>query len=150
MLKKLFKLVALIMLFIGICYGIIITVKKNIPEISRKEIDAKIFSIIQTKTADITSFYTYGKSLNLKGKISNISKDNFESVKLVITNGNDYEKEYNLGYSFEGANLVFCSNEEINNGIVIDELTDSEYYILLRLKLNNSIEPRYYTFNNNG
>ena len=71
--------------------------------------------------------------------VLNINKDNFESVKLVITNGNDYEKEYNLGYSFEESYLQFTSNEEINNGVVIDELTDSEYYILLRLKLNNSI-----------
>lgn len=148
MLKKLFRLAVLLMLFIGIGYGIIFTVKRNIPEISQKEIDTKIFSMIQTKTADATSFYTYGKSFNLKGEISNINKDNFESVKLVITNGNDYEKEYNLGYSFEESYLQFTSNEEINNGVVIDELTDSEYYILLRLKLNNSIEPRYYSFNN--
>ena len=148
MLKKLFRLAVLLMLFIGIGYGIIFTVKRNIPEISQKEIDTKIFAMIQTKTADATSFYTYGKSFNLKGKISNINKDNFESVKLVITNGNDYEKEYNLGYSFEESYLKFTSNEEINNGVVIDELTDSEYYILLRLKLNNSIEPKYYSFNN--
>jgi len=150
MLKKFFKLAILLMMFIGIGYGILITIKHHVPEISQKEIDNKILSMIQTKTAEVTSFYTYGKAFNLKGKITNINKDNLESVKLVIINGNDYQKEYNLGHSFEESNLIFYSNERINDGIVIDELMDSEYYILLRLKLNNSIEPRYYSFTNSS
>lgn len=148
MIKKILKLVGLVMIIIGIVYGVGITIKRQVPNASQKEIEEKIFSMIQTKTASITSFYTYGRALNIKGQISGVTKDNFENVKLVITNGNEYEKEYNLNYAIENSILSFSSDNEINSGIVIDELEDEEYYILLRLKLNNSIEPKYYAFSN--
>lgn len=148
MLKDLFKIVVLALLIIGIILGIGITIKKRVPDNVKKEVISKVLEMIQTKTAEVTEFYTYGKSFNLNGKISNISKDNFESAKLVITDGLEYEKTYPLSYEFSENNLIFTSNE-INSGIIIDELEDVEYYILLRLKLNNSIDPRYYSFTNN-
>lgn len=150
MIKKLLKLVCLTLIVIGIWYGITITIKKQVPDISKKEVEQEIINRIQTKTANITSFYTYGRAFNLKGEISGISKDNFESVKLVITDGFEYEKEYELDYELEDSVLKFISSNEINSGLIIDTLTGEEYYILLRLKLNNSIEPRYYSFSNNS
>ena len=148
MIKKLLKIVVLAMIAIGIIYGIGITIKKQVPNASQKEIESKIFNMIQTKTANITSFYTYGRALNLKGEISGVNEDNFESVKLLITDGIEYEKEYKLNYELEKNNLKFISSEEINSGLIIDELEGEEYFILLRLKLNNSIEPKYYSFSN--
>ena len=44
--------------------------------------------------------------------------------------------------------LYFYSDKEINNTIIIDELKNEEYYIFLRVKLNNSVDPRYYSFKN--
>ena len=93
--------------------------------------------MIQTKTANITSFYTYGKAFNIKGNISGVSKDNFESVKLLITDGIEYEKEYELKYELKDNVLSFVSSNEINSGLILDKLTGEEYYVLLRLKLNN-------------
>lgn len=150
MMKKIFKLVVLLMAIIGIVFGIWFTIKKRVPEISQKEVEEKIFNMIQTKTAEATSFYTYGRAFNLKGKITNINKDNFESVKLVITDGKQYEKEYILNYEFEDTTLNFVSSNQMNSGIILDELDGSEYYILLRLKLNNSNDPRYYSFSNSS
>ena len=150
MIKKLFKLVCLILIVIGIFYGINLTIKKQNPDISKEETEQKIINMIQTKTANITDFYTYGRAFNLKGEISGISKDNFESVKLLITNGVKYEKEYELNYELKDSVLSFISSNEINSGLLIDNLNDNEYYILLRLKLNNSIEPKYYSFSNNS
>lgn len=150
MLKKLFKLACLILIVIGVIYGIGLTIKRQVPDISRKEIEQEIINMIHTKTANITSFYTYGRAFNLKGEISGISKDNFESVKLVITDGIEYEKEYELEYELKDSVLSFSSSNEINSGLIIDNLTGQEYYILLRLKLNNSIEPRFYSFSNNS
>ena len=46
-----------------------------------------------------------------------------------------------LDYDFNENTLIF-STKEINSEIVIDKLANKEYYILLRLKLNNSIDPR--------
>ncbi len=148
MLNKVFKSVVLILMIIGIFLGISITVKKEIPERERRELEAKILNKIQSKSVGVTKFYTYGRAFNINGKISNIRKDNFEGVKLVITDGLEYEKIYNVNYSFEENDLVFSSDVEMNSGIIIDELEASEYYILLRLKLNNSAEPKYYSFAN--
>ena len=150
MIKKILKLVCLILIIIGVWYGITITIKKQVPDISKKEVEQKIISRIQIKTANITSFYTYGRAFNLKGEISGINKDNFENVKLVITDGFEYEKEYELDYELKDSVLKFISSNEINSGLIIDNLKGEEFYILLRLKLNNSIEPRYYSFSNNS
>lgn len=150
MLNKVFKSVVLILMIVGICLGISITVKKEIPEREKRELEAKILNMIQDNPADVTKFYTYGRAFNINGKISNIKKDNFEGAKLVITDGADYENLYNINYSFEDNNLNFSSDVEINSGIIIDELNTSEYYILLRLKLNNSAEPKYYSFVNSS
>lgn len=150
MMKKLFRLVVLVMAIIGIVFGIWFTIKKRVPNISQKEVEEKIFSMIQTKTAEATSFYTYGRAFNLKGKITNINKDNFESVKLLITDGKQYEKECTLNYEFDETTLSFVSNNEMNAGIILDDLELGEYYILLRLKLNNSNDPRYYSFSNSA
>lgn len=149
MLKKLFKIIILIFAVIGIILGISITVKKHVPQNKKKNIEPKIFNMIQTQTAEIDKFYTFGRAFNLSGKISNIEKDNFESAKLVITDGLDYEESYSLDYKFEDNNLFFSSNK-INSEIVLDKLENSEYYILLRLKLNNSIDARYYSFVNSS
>ena len=150
MLKKLFKMGCLVLIIIGVVYGIKLTIKRQVPDISKKEVEQKVFSMIQTKTATITSFYTYGRAFNLKGEIKGVSKDNFESVKLLITDGIEYEKEYELNYELNDSVLTFVSTNEINSGLIIDELTGEEYYILLRLKLNNSIDPRFYSFSNNS
>lgn len=148
MIRKLLKILVLICVIIGIVLGIKLTIKKVNPEISKKEIEEKVFGAFQTRTAEITEFYTYGKSLNVSGKISNINKDNFESARLVISDGQEYEKQYKLGTKFEEKELYFFSEEDINRKIVLDELENKEYYVYLRIKLNNSNEPRFYSFSN--
>lgn len=147
MLNRLLKLVILFFMIIGICYGISITIKREVPKYNKNEAEVKVLDMIQTKEIETTKVYTYGKSLHIEGKIANINKDNFESAKLYITDGLDYEKTYNLNCTFEEKNLVFVS-DLINSGIIIDNLENKEYYILLRLKLNNSVEPKFYSFTN--
>ena len=150
MLKKLFKLIVLILMLIGIFYGVSITIKKKVPGRKQKEAENNVINMVQTRTAELSDYYTYGKAFNIKGKVKNISKDNFESARLVITDGLDYEKSYNLECGFVENDLAFYSSNEINSGIVLDELDNKEYYICLRLKLNNSVNPKYYSFSNNS
>lgn len=148
MLKNFFKGLVIVLMLIGICYGVSITIKREEPEKNSKTAEINIYNKIQTKTAELTNFYTYGKSFNITGKISNISKDNLESAKVVITDGLDFEQAYALNYDFEDTYLVFSSDKQINSGVILDNLSDGEYFILLRLVLNNSIEPRFYAFSN--
>ena len=150
MFKRLFKLLILVLMIIGIYYGISITINKKMPSKRKKEADNKIIDMVQTRTAELEFFYTYGRAFNIRGKVKNISKDNFENAKLVITDGLDYEKTYNLECGFEENDLAFYSSNEINSGIILDELENKEYYVCLRLKLNNSVNPKYYSFNNNS
>ena len=148
MITKIIKVIILICIGIGVYHGIHLTYEKQEPEIEQKKIDQKIFEVLQTRCAEITEFYTYGRSFNVSGRISNISKDNFESIRLVISDGQEYEKMYKMNTEFKENELFFHSDQEINNTIIIDELKNGEYYIFLRVKLNNSVDPRYYSFKN--
>ena len=92
MIKKIIKIIILICIGIGVYFGIHLTYQKQEPELKQKKIDQKIFENFQARCAEITEFYTYGKSFNISGKLSNINKDNFESIRLVISDGQEYEK----------------------------------------------------------
>lgn len=148
MMKRILKLIIIFGFVIGIFFGFNLTTKKSSPEEIQKKIDENIFGKFQTRAAEVTEFYTYGKSLNISAKITNIEKDNFESVRLVISDGKDYQKMYKMNTEFKEDELYFYSDQEINNTIVIDELGNEKYYIFLRIKLNNSVEPRYYSLEN--
>ena len=148
MLKNLFKIIVIILMIIGIVLGIMISIKRHTLGIGNNSIEKNIYQKVQSKPAEIVNYYTYGKAFNIKGKLTNVSKDNFESIKLIITDGMDYERTYDLNYQFEDNSILFESNTEINSGIKLDELGSNEYYILIRLKLNNSYEAKYYSFSN--
>ena len=150
MIKKVFKIFVLICVCIGVYFGIHLTWQKEEPEIKQKSIDKKIFEMFQTRTADVTSFYTYGRSFCVSGKLTNIQKDNFESARLIISDGEEYENVCKLNTEFKDNNLIFHSDNEINNNIIIDSLKNGEYFIYLRIKLNNSVDPKYYSLKNNS
>lgn len=140
--KKLVKLIFLILVFVGVGSGIFITIKRaNGKREAQKKVDS-IFASVQTKTAIVTNFYTYGDTLNIEGKLSNIAKDNFEGAKIVLTDGIE-EKSISLETSIKEKNLIF-STSQINEAIELDKLALGNYYILLRLKLNNSSVPKMY------
>ena len=148
MIKRVLKLIIFLGFFIGVCFGFTLTAERKRPEIEQKEIEEKIFGNFQARAAQVTEFYTYGKSLNVNAKISNIDKDNFESVRLVISDGKGYQKMYKMNTEFKKDELFFYSDIEINNTIIIDDLQNQEYYIFLRIKLNNSVDPKYYSLEN--
>lgn len=151
MIKKLFKALIIILMIIGIVQGVRIAVKRTFPDINLRKAEEKIVSQIQSNNAELLELYTYGKSLNIKGRLKRISKENIESVKLYLVDGLNYERAFSLRYEIVDHDLIFESNLEMNNGIVLDKLENgSEYYLLLRLKLNNSINPRYFSFDNVG
>jgi N-acetylmuramoyl-L-alanine amidase len=145
MLKKLLKFIVLILVLVGIFYGVMITVEKNNPGQQLKKIEDNLLSKLQTQMATAEKIYTYGKAISINGNIANVSKDNLESAKLYITDGLEFEKTYRLNNSFDENKMNFYAEENINTGIILDHLECGEYYMLLRLKLNNSIDPRYYS-----
>ncbi|MBR3697648.1 MAG: N-acetylmuramoyl-L-alanine amidase [Clostridia bacterium] len=143
--KMIIKLLFLSLVLIGIGSGIFVNIKRayNRKE-SQRRID-NIFTSVQSRTAILTNFYTYGDTLNIEGKLSNVLKDNFEGAKIIITDGT-MEKLVRLD-AYVQDNELFFSTSEINDAIELDKLALGNYYILLRLKLNNSSIPKIYFLN---
>ena len=116
---------------------------------ARREYENKIFGTLQEKSAEITEFYTYGTHFQIYGTLDAISADNFENAKLVLVSENT-EKEFAIEGNVQDNKLMFSSAGLINSGINLDELGIDTYYLKLRLKLNNSTEPKYYTLVNSS
>lgn len=146
--KQIWKWIIVIPIVAGIIVAASITAKNQVAKLDEQNKIQKVFGGLAGKPAEITKFYTYGTSLNIEGKIKGISKDNFEGIKLLVTDGGDFEKLYKLSYTFEENNLNFSSGEEINNAIILDDLAVGKYYVQVRVKVNNSKDYKYYTLSN--
>lgn len=144
--KKIVKILFFILIIFGIASGIYISINKN--NVKKQDIQKvdNVFGNLQSKSATVTKFFTYGDTLNVTGSLSNISKDNFENAKIVLTDGEN-EIVCNLETNIEEKNLNFTTSE-INNAIELDKLSIGNYYVLLRVKLNNSANAKYYTLSN--
>ncbi len=147
MLKKLITFVMLILIFIGLGVGVYFAVfsKENAEE---EKVNEAIFSLLQTKQIEVSEFFTFGRCFNFSGKLSSVSKDNFESAKLYLTDGSGFEKIYPVEGKFEGNDFVLSTTNQINSGLLLDDLPEGRYVALVRLKLNNSINPKYYSLVN--
>jgi len=145
--KQIWKWIIVIPIIVGIIVAISISVRNQATKQSELDKLKNVFGNLINKNAEVTAFYTYGTSLNVEGRIKGVSKDNFEGIKLQVTDGSDVNNIYNLDYSFEDNNVVF-SSIKINDTIKLDELSAGKYYVLLRLKVNNSRDYKYYTLTN--
>lgn len=148
MLKKILTFIMLILIMLGLGIGIYFSTSSSDETQEEKTKNNAIFGIMQTKQMEVTEFFTFGKCFNFSGKLSGISKDNFESAKLYLTNGNGFEKTYQLEGRIEEGNLYLTTTEQINTGFILDDLQAGEYVVLVRLKMNNSMEPKYYSLSN--
>ena len=148
MLKKLSYVFILICFAIGLFFGVRIALLKNSFSFntSNPRVD-KIFQNVEKRTVIVTKLYTYGRSLGFEGKLSNIDKDNYENARLIVVNGKGFEQVTKLNANFEEGDLVLRT-DKINNTILVDNLENNEYYVYIRLKLNNSAEPRFYSLEN--
>lgn len=144
--KQIFKFIFLLIVVFGIGSGIYITVSRDVQAKQEIRQVEDIFNSLQNKEAEIAKFYTYGDSFNVSGSLDNVSKENFENARLIVTDG-QVEHTYDLSTTLDGKLLMF-ETAKINKGIELDKLEVGNYYVLLRVKLNNSANAKYYTFNN--
>jgi len=148
MLKKLGYVFILICFIIGLFFGIKIAVLKNDFSFADSDVRVdKIFQNVEARNVVVTKLYTYGRSLGIEGKLSNIDEDNYENARLIVVNGKGFEQVTKLNAHFEDGDLILRS-DKINNTILIDNLENNDYYVYIRLKLNNSAEPRFYSLEN--
>ena len=119
--KKIWQWIIIIPILIGIGAGIYISVNKQLKISNNNGKIENVFGLASSKTEKVSKFYSFGTSLNIEGKIEGISKDNFEGIKLIVTDGAEYNKEYNIDSSFEEGILNF-KTKEINNSIDLESL----------------------------
>lgn len=146
--KKIWRFLSfiiLILMFIGVVFGIFLAFKEN-----NKENDSIILDKVQSKEAEVTEFFTYGTSLNFTCKIANVSKDNYESARLILVDSSNSEKEYKVSATFDNNNIIITTSNYINDAINLEELDIGKYYFMIRLKLNNSSNHKYYLLKNSS
>ena len=147
--KKVWKWIVVIPVIVGIILSVWITLKNQINSNNEKMKIENVFGNVAGKSAEVTKFYTYGSSLNIEGKITGISKDNYEGIRLIVTDGENINKEYKVDVSFEGNILSFSNSKSINNSINLEELeANNKYYVKIRVKVNNNKDYKYYLLEN--
>jgi hypothetical protein len=122
--KRIIKIIFVIIIIVGIYYGIKISITNSNPVKSKEKILSAAFKEIQTIEVDALNVYTYGKSINVSGIMTNLYKENFENAKLIIRDGYEYEKSYNLNYSLDKKNktLTFSTDNNMNRSVIIDDM----------------------------
>ena len=145
--RRFILLFIIMVILIAIINSSIKTAKRVQLENKRRAYETKVFGELQEKNAQITKFYTYGTHFQITGTVDGISKDNFENAKLVLVDENS-EQEFSIQGSIEDNKLNFYSDSTINSGISLEDIPEGNYYLKLRLKLNNSTTPKYYTLSN--
>lgn len=146
MFKKILTFIMLIFIISGLGIGLYFATKSDSNE--EQKLQEAIFEKLQTKEVEATEIFTYGKCFHFSGKLEGAVKDNFESAKLYLTDGNEFEKTYPLDASFEEGNFQISTTAQLNSGLILDDLPEGEYVVLVRLKLNNSVNPKYYSLSN--
>lgn len=120
--KQIWKWIIVIPIVVGIVVAVLITFKNQANKIDEQNKLEKLFGNVSSKPAEVTAFYTYGTSFNVEGKIKGISKENFEGMKLILTDGIDFEKSYRISCSFEDGATKFSTKEMMNAAVDLEEL----------------------------
>lgn len=144
--KQIFKIIFLMIIVFGVVSGIYVEVSRNNEKKQELKQVEDLFLSLQHKEAKIAKFYTYGDSLNVEGSLDGISKENLENVKLVVTDGKN-EFAYDVETKLDNKLLMF-ETAQINKAIELDKLNAGNYYVFLRVKMNNNVNAKYYTFEN--
>lgn len=121
--KKIWQWVIIIPILIGVGVGVYISVNKQLQISSDNSKLENVFGVASSKTAKIIKFYTFGTSLNVEGRIDGISKDNYEGIKIIVTDGAEYNAEYDAEASFE-ENVLNFKTSTINDSINLENLSN--------------------------
>ncbi|MFA5602814.1 MAG: N-acetylmuramoyl-L-alanine amidase [Bacilli bacterium] len=129
-----------------IIIGLGVYVYFNFDEIKDRIIpEEKYFPLLEDTIGKVDVFTRYGRYFNISGNLDGIYTDVYD-VKLVLNN-KDGDSEYKLNYIIGTNNIVFSTNEKINEGIILDGINIGEYYILLKIIYTDETY-KYYSLEN--
>lgn len=111
---------------------------------------SEIFENVNTSTyANVTKYIVYGTHFNIEGSIDipDISKISISNVNVVLRKSAQQETKLDTSYKYNNGNLTFSTIEEINEGIYLEDLQLSNYYIFVKVTFSNN-ETNYYSLKN--
>jgi hypothetical protein len=103
--------------------------------------EKSIFLNIQNESMIIEKYYIYGTHLNISGTINNVETNNIQNVKFILKNSKK-ENEYDAIYNVNNKNIEIKTSELINEGIYLENLETSKYYIFVRVNYDNGESKR--------
>ena len=152
--NKKIKITIVVVLFILLILFLIcnkILTKKEIENNVEIQTASLFQEINKSSIAKINNFIIYGTHFNLEGnieipKISNIS---IYSVHVIAKNSEKKEIPLDCTYTYKDNILSFSTIDKINKGLSLEELSESNYYLFLKVIFSNS-EEKYFSLENNS
>lgn len=132
------KIIILILIIVGLYFGYTKFIKKDTPD-APKFVYEDLLNEINDKSVDVNTFTIYGKYLNLKGKLPDIT----DEYSIVFKNNTD---EINI--PIETDDNGFYTSKYINNGINLEKLNLGNYLMLLCNKKQENKEQTCYHLSN--
>ena len=107
--------------------------------------------INKSSTAKIDKYVIYGTHLNLEGtiQIPKISGISIYSVHVITKDLEGKELSMDCSHTYKDTILSFSTFNNINKGLCLENLTQTNYYLLLKVIFSNS-EERIFSLENNS
>lgn len=150
--KKNTKIKIIVILFIILIIALIYLNYKRATD-ETVILNAKTSSIFEnvntTAYVDVTKYIVYGTHFNLEGtiEIPKISGISIYKANVVIKNLEQEEITLDSDYDYSDGTLSFSSIDKINEGLYLEDLEQSNYYIFLKVTFSNN-EVSYYSLKN--
>lgn len=117
-------------------------------------------TVVESQMCDINTFEEDNGRLIIEGELSEEVNEyiirNLQTVELVLKDSTGDKYVYTTDYylSTEGIEFSSIQEDEEESNIILSEIDKGNYYVLLRVRYENSNNEdgyvyRYYTFNNN-
>lgn len=124
----------------------------NDPQKILEEQRQAIFSKVdKLSSVNVSKYSIYGTHFNIEGTLDiiKISGINVDYVNLVIKDLNGVETEIKADFDYSDNTLAFSTFDKINDGIDLESLNLTDYYVLLKVTYSNS-DIKYYALNNSS
>lgn len=152
--KKQTKIRIIVVLFIILMIFLIYTKIKNDNNketIAAQQTETLFSSLDPSYTASITKYIIYGTHLNIEGTINipKISGISIYSVDLILKTVDGNEINLDCSHDYKNSILSFSTINEINKGLDLESLSQSNYYLVLKIIYSNN-DIKYYSLKNDS
>ncbi len=145
------KIKIIVVLFI-ILMAVLIYIKIQNDKKEENSISIKMTEIFKSVKAntnvDVTKYFVYGTHFNIEGKVEipKISGISITKANLIMKDIQDNEEEIETEYTYKNGILSFTTIKNINDGLYLENIHNSQYLFLRVLFSNN--EGKIYSLKN--